>query len=234
MSKADCSNSEVPYFNAFRPSEYTAAMVHVLEDDCRGIRLDRVMDVGVGAGIFLAVLARLGAKELHGVDINPEAVEASRALLAFEAPGCKVSLSEGDIWAGVAAEQRFDVIVANLPHFPSQGTVGVGRPQSWSGEGGELLLRYLDGLPNYLSDAGVAYMTLSDIVGAQNIYSRINKLNLSFEIVFTWTAAESRERMQSVSDDWVRRDVSSLRSYGGYHFLHSRILKIKKITKLSQ
>ena len=234
MSKADFPTSEAPYFNGFRPSEYTAAMIHVLEDDCVGVRLDRVMDVGVGAGIFLAALARLGAKELHGVDINPEAVVASTTLLSYVAPEYKINVREGDVWVGVAADQRFDVIVANLPHFPSAGTVGVGRPQSWSGAGSALLLRYLDGLPNYLSDSGIAYMTLSDIVGAQNIFSRIEKLNLECETVFTWTAAETQERMRSLQDNWVRHEVSSLRSYGGYYFLHSRILKIKKTTKLAQ
>lgn len=234
MSKAVRLTSDAPYFSAFRPSEYTAAMVHVLEIDCVGRRLNRVMDIGAGAGIFLAVLARLGAKELHGVDVSPEAVAASVDLLAFEAPDCKISVRQGDIWAGVAMEERFDLIVANLPHFPSGKTIGDERPPTWSGAGSDLLLRYLDGLPNYLGDSGVAYMTLSDIVGAQHIFSRIGQLGLEYEVVFTWTAAETKERMQALRDDWARQDVTSLRSYGGYHFLHSRILKITKNTKLFQ
>ena len=233
MPRTDCSNDSAPYFNAFRPSEYTAAMLHVLEDDCQGRRLDRVIDIGVGAGIFLAALARLGAKELHGVDISQDAVVASRALLSFEAPECKLDLRVGDIWEGVAKGQGFDVIVANLPHFPGGVARGENRPESWSGSGSDLLLRYIEGLPTYLRASGCAYMTLSDIVGAQHVFSRIAELDLECCTVFTWTSAEPQERMRSLRSDWVRRDVTSLRSYGGYHFLQSRILKIHKSTKSS-
>jgi release factor glutamine methyltransferase len=233
MSQIDLSNVSAPYFNAFRPSEYTAAMVHVLEVDCQGRQLDRVIDIGAGAGIFLAALARLGAKELCGIDVSAEAVAASRALLSFEAPGCMLDLKVGDIWEGVAKDQRFDVIVANLPHFPGGVARGEGRPESWSGSGSDLLLRYLEGLPTYLNDSGCAYMTLSDIVGAEHIFKRITELDLEHQIVFTWTSAEPQERMQSIHNDWVRKDSTSLRSYGGYHFLHARILKITKLAKPS-
>lgn len=231
MSQTNYSNDSAPYFNAFRPSEYTAAMVHVLEQDCRALRLDRVIDIGVGAGVFLAVLARLGAKELHGIDISAEAVQASKALLAVEAPECQVNIKVGNMWEDVAKDERFDLIVANLPHFPGRIARGVGRPDSWSGAGSELLLQYLDGLPNYLSDSGLAYMTLSDIVGAEHVFRRINDLGLEYKTVFIWTSTESRERMQSVGDSWVKEESTSFRSYGGYHFLHARILKINKLMK---
>jgi len=234
MSQTDCSNDNAPYFNAFRPSEYTAAMVHVLEEDCKGLRLDCVMDIGVGAGVFLAVLARLGAKELHGVDIAAEAVQASTALLAFEAPACQVSIRVGDMWEYVPKNMRFDVIVANVPHFPAKIARGEGRPDSWSGAGSDLLLRYLEGLPNHLSDSGFAYMTLSDIVGAEHVFRRITDLGLEYKTVFMWTSTEPRERMQSVSDAWVKEESTSFRSYGGYHFLHARILKINKLSKVSR
>jgi release factor glutamine methyltransferase len=84
--------------------------------------MENILDVGVGSGILLAYLSRLGAKHLWGVDINPDALKAAEHLFHEQALSAPRTLLLGDMWQPFTFEQRFDVIVANLPHFPANVT----------------------------------------------------------------------------------------------------------------
>jgi release factor glutamine methyltransferase len=74
------------YAYQFRPSQYTATLLQVIEQQCLGRRMESVLDIGVGSGVLLAALAKLGALQLWGVDISKAAVESSEHLLAVTQP----------------------------------------------------------------------------------------------------------------------------------------------------
>jgi len=71
----------------------------------------RVLDVGCGSGVLAVVAARLGAEAVVAVDVDPEAVRATRANAARNAVGAAVSATDravGEI------EGTFDLVLANI------------------------------------------------------------------------------------------------------------------------
>jgi 2-polyprenyl-6-hydroxyphenyl methylase/3-demethylubiquinone-9 3-methyltransferase len=73
-----------------------------------------VLDVGCGSGLFSVAAARLGAKQVLGVDINPRCIEVSAANLARFAPGSAVRFQQMSALdsAGMASLGTFDAVYA--------------------------------------------------------------------------------------------------------------------------
>lgn len=86
---------------------------------------ERVIDVGTGSGILSLVAAMLGAKEVWGYDLDPQAVESAQQNLRHQlekSPHANVfqevpiHFAVNDLLVGI--EQPVDLIVANiLPHI---------------------------------------------------------------------------------------------------------------------
>lgn len=215
-----------PYVHPFRPSLYTAALLRVLEAECRSQPLGSVIDVGVGGGVLLAALGRCGATELWGVDVNPDAIQATSELLEACSSQAARRLLLGDLWDPVPAQKKFDVIAANLPHFP--GAVKPDdRDASWGGgDGRALMSRFLRGLPDHMHQDSVAYLTHHDLVGLAETDEILKSVGLVHHTVWQTTVFEPPERMRAVSSEVLTRNGASLRKFGGYAFVDARILKI--------
>lgn len=196
-----------------------------------------VLDVGVGSGVLLAALARLGAQDLWGVDINAEALLAAEQLLAEVANDNARYLLQGDMWHPIAPEKKFNVIVANLPHFPAYVSVP-DRPKTWTGgEGRNMIDRFIEALPHRLTQDGMAFITHNDLVGIQHTSERIASCGLYSETVARWTVFEPPERIGAVSAQTIAAGGESLQYFGGYAFVDARIIAIKhktssKLTKV--
>lgn len=72
----------------------------------------RVMDVGTGSGILAIAAARLGAKEVLAIDIDPAAVKVARENIALNHVGDRVRAVEGDLCKSEA--MPCDLAVANI------------------------------------------------------------------------------------------------------------------------
>ncbi len=70
-----------------------------------------VLDVGTGSGILSIAAARLGAKEVWGIDIDRVAVENAKENVEKNHVSNIVTLKEGSIGR---LHKRFDIIVANI------------------------------------------------------------------------------------------------------------------------
>jgi ribosomal protein L11 methyltransferase len=70
-----------------------------------------VLDVGTGSGILSIAAARLGAREILGVDIDDEAVRIAKENVEKNQVSDRVSIRRGRI-EGI--KKRFDVVVANI------------------------------------------------------------------------------------------------------------------------
>jgi ribosomal protein L11 methyltransferase len=70
-----------------------------------------VLDVGTGSGILSIIAAKLGAKEVWGIDIDGVAVEIARENVEKNHVSNIVKIRKGSI--GVL-EKKFDVVVANI------------------------------------------------------------------------------------------------------------------------
>lgn len=73
---------------------------------------DRVLDMGTGSGVN-AILAASKSRDVHAVDINPHALEATRANAERNGVGDRVTVLHSDVFEAV--EGRFDLIVFDPP-----------------------------------------------------------------------------------------------------------------------
>jgi ribosomal protein L11 methyltransferase len=79
-----------------------------------------VLDYGCGSGILAMVAKKLGAGDVAGVDIDPQAIESARANAARN--NCQIDYYLPDSFAaspkGQHATGRFDIVVANILSSP--------------------------------------------------------------------------------------------------------------------
>jgi len=85
-----------------------AALERAADEDALG---ERVLDVGCGSGILSIAAARLGARSVLGLDIDPNAVEATQANARRNRLARAVHARAGSLPSG---EPPFDLVVANL------------------------------------------------------------------------------------------------------------------------
>ena len=145
-----------PADTAFRPSDYTAALLRLLRLRNEWVRGARVLDVGCGSGVLLAAAGNLGAAALCGVDIEADAVAASARLLATLDLDREAETHHGDLFDPVRG-RRFDLILANLPQFPMKPAPVDDRLPSWSSGGvdGRVLLdRFIANINAHLATDG--------------------------------------------------------------------------------
>jgi ribosomal protein L11 methyltransferase len=76
-----------------------------------------VLDYGCGSGILAIVAKKLGAADVIGVDIDPQAIESARANSSRN--HCEVEYYLPDAFVkSYHADQRFDIVVANILSSP--------------------------------------------------------------------------------------------------------------------
>ena len=90
--------------------ETTAMCVEMIEKHYHG---GSVLDVGTGSGILAIAAARLGAKQVLGVDIDPMAVQVARENVEKNSLQNIIDIREGDLVAGLD-DVRCDFAVANI------------------------------------------------------------------------------------------------------------------------
>lgn len=89
--------------------ETTAMCVGLIEKYYQGGAL---LDVGTGSGILAIAAARLGAKGIVAVDIDPDAVRVAKENVAHNGLSDAIDVREGDLLQGLS--QRFQFAVANI------------------------------------------------------------------------------------------------------------------------
>ena len=89
--------------------ETTAMCVGLIEKYYQGGTL---LDVGTGSGILSIAAARLGAKGIVAVDIDPDAVRVARENVEHNGLSDAIQVRKGDLLQGLS--QQFDFAVANI------------------------------------------------------------------------------------------------------------------------
>ena len=72
---------------------------------------ERVLDYGCGSGILAIAALRLGAREARGVDVDPQAIVASRANARRNGVAATFALADAP---GPSTADGYDVVVANI------------------------------------------------------------------------------------------------------------------------
>lgn len=217
------------YDEHFRPSEYTAGLLHVLRREAARLPLKQVLEVGAGSGVVLGLLGRLGAARLHGVDIEADAVVNTRRLLESLGLLGRAEVVQGDLWQPFLG-RRFDLIVANLPHFPSEAAEYSGRYPSWSWggrDGRRLLDPFIAGLPGRLMPGGRGIITHNAFVDLDRSRDILRQRGFALRSLYTIPVFISPDKLRTISADVLARyDGKEIYRVGSYTFAEVHIVEI--------
>jgi release factor glutamine methyltransferase len=213
-----------------QPSDHTAALIQMLHGCPSRIAGASVLEIGSGSGVVLAAAAALGARALCGVDVEDFAIQSSARMLDDLGYGGIAELRRGDMWGPVAGRQ-FDLIVANLPHFPSDAGIP-GRLPTWSSGGADgrrLLDRFLEGVSDHLVPGGSAVITHNAFVDLEKSRALVRAQGLSLHIMTTTLLYLSSVRLQRMNADLLAREAGrSIHCYGPHAFADLYIVEIVK------
>ena len=212
---------------AFHPSEYTGFLIHAVQAATVGRPLGRVVEIGVGSGAVLASLAGCGATSLTGTDIDPGAIRAAQRLM--DSLGQPVDLACGDLWAPLAG-RRFDLVLANPPHFPMLAPGYAGRPLRWSfgGPDGRCVMDpLLHGLPQHLAPGGHAYVMHSAFLGLAATYRLLAERGLTARVVASTLMPLVPEKLPVMAPAALHgAGPEAIQRIGPHIFLRTEVLEI--------
>ncbi|MCR9177788.1 MAG: methyltransferase [Alphaproteobacteria bacterium] len=227
MSRTDHHSVE----DRFRPSDYSAALVQKLLDHGDRVRGARVLDVGCGSGVLLAAAGSAGAAHLCGVDIEAGAVEATRTLLAKLGFSAMSDIKHGAMFAPVAGRQ-FDLVLANLPHFPMNEAAVDGRLSSWSAggpDGRRLMDRFLCGLAPHLAPQGRALVMHNAFIGLDSTLRIAAQNGLAVSAGETIMVPLPDAKLAVMTPEVLDREIGqSIQRFGGYAFGTVAVLTVTK------
>ncbi len=126
---------------------------------------DRALDMGCGSGFIALAMRRHGFREVWAVDIDPRAVECSRINLERNPHLKPIEVRQGDLFANVPPDQKFDVIVFNQPFFAAVDDYYLAP----SSDGGRpIIVRFLEQARAHLNDHGILMMSHQTTSGPEN------------------------------------------------------------------
>ncbi len=111
--------------NVFPPKSdvsRTSEKMHTLFGNVQG---KTVLDVGTGTGVQAIHAAVGGASHVVAVDINLDAIICAKENVVLNHVEDIVDVRESDLFSAVKTDERFDIIIANLPitDYPVSGIV---------------------------------------------------------------------------------------------------------------
>jgi release factor glutamine methyltransferase len=216
--------------DAFAPSEHTAALLLHLRRRFGGGPPGRVVEIGTGSGVVLTAVLAAGAAHGFGVDIEPEAVRRTQALLESEGLADRAQVVQGSMWSACRG-QRFDLAVANLPHFPATRIEGDGRAASWScggADGRRLLDEFLEQLGDHLLPGGAAVITHNVFVDLGRTREMVARQGLGVKVVHTASAPIPMAKFIAITPEVLHRfQGQALHRTGGHAFGDFQIVEIR-------
>ena len=193
--------------------------------------MHHVLEVGVGSGVVLASALQLGAVQATGIDIEPAAIVATKALLVKEGLSAKAQLRCGDMWSvGNVQGQKFDFVISNLPQFACERVPGDGHLPSWSAggpDGRRLMDPFLSGLPAHLDQAGRAVITHNVFLGLDKTHALLARSGLQTRVVHSVSVPLSPEKLRCMNADVLKRDNGrGVHRVGDCWFVNFDVLEI--------
>ncbi len=137
-----------------------------------------VLDVGTGTGVQAVQAAKAGARKVVALDINPAAISCAKENIELNNVGDAVTVLESDLFNSLGKEDKFDVVIANLPitDFPIEGIV----ESALYDPDYKLHKRFLTEVKNYLSEDGFIVMTHINLKGLSD-FEEFEKMLFKYE-----------------------------------------------------
>lgn len=152
------------YENVYEPAEDSFLFAENL-----AVKKDEViLDMGTGCGI-LGIIASDKAAKIVMVDINPYAVRCAKENAKLNNVLDKICFVQGDLFAPIRTEEKFDSILFNAPYLPSKPSEDkswLGRAWAGGASGRQVIDRFICEAPEYLKENGCILLmqsTLSNV-----------------------------------------------------------------------
>ena len=123
-------------------------------------------DIGTGTGVLAAVLSRRGVSRVVGTDIHQRAVDCANDNFSR----LDISSSASAELTSMFPEGRAPLVVCNPPWLPGAATTSL--DAAVYDPGSQMLLQFLAGLPDHLTDDGEGWLILSDLAELLGLRSR--------------------------------------------------------------
>lgn len=165
---------EVPG-SVYEPREDSLILAKLLE----GMQLagKSVLEVGGGCGLLAIIAAKKGA-DVTAVDINPDAVEATKA--NAESNAAELTALESDLFSSVEGE--FDLIVFNPPYLPvEEGETDFTYAGGKTGR--EVIGKFIEQAKSYLKPGGTIMMVISSMTGEKEVAELFEKQSMIVSVV---------------------------------------------------
>ncbi len=156
----------------YESSDDSNLLLKHVKDYARG----RVLDMGTGSGV-IAALAKKTAREVIGVDINPEVIEFCRENYK------DIPFIESNLFSKV--EGNFDLITFNPPYLPSEQNEDLDTMIVVSGgkKGNELTLKFLEEAKSHLNKEGRILIIISSLSSPDETKNKAKKMGYNLKII---------------------------------------------------
>lgn len=167
----------------YKPAEDSFLLLETAEKiiDCNNKSL---LELGCGAGLISIYFSKRGCS-IVATDISDEATGIAK--LNAKLNGVNIKILVGDLFEPVRG-LVFDYIVFNPPYLP-RDEMDFLIDEEYLGalvggdKGNEIILRFLNELPHFLADDGIALFVASSLSGLEEIFKACRNNNLLCEIV---------------------------------------------------
>ena len=149
--------------NGYAPAEDSWLLAQTIEKNAKVVHGAKCMDMGCGNGIQTAALLASGARHVTCVDVNPDALRATKQVVDHYFGGQKKNIRHVSsfLFDHVERAEKFDVVVFNPPYVPSEkikwAEVDGGK------KGREIIDAFLEQLPAHLEKNGVCLLLQSSL-----------------------------------------------------------------------
>ncbi len=142
----------------------------------------RCLDVGCGTGILTVQLALNGARHVHAIDVQSQAINNTLANAFRNKVSDRVTASVVDLFS-YQPEERYDLIVASLYQMPvdPMGEITGHRPADFWGR--NLLDHLIKMLPRLLAENGIAYLMQISILGQLRTAELLEEAGLESKVI---------------------------------------------------
>lgn len=166
----------------YSPQEDSYLFSKVLKKEIKDKNIS-CLEIGVGSGIQLENLKKLGVKKIQGADINKQSVVHCKKL-GFDC-------IQSNLFSKI--KEKFDLIIFNPPYLPGDGNKEDKESKlatTGGKSGSEIINKFLIQAKNHLNKEGKIFLLTSSLTKNINWLSwkkkKVANQKLFFEELFVW------------------------------------------------